>query len=95
VIPLRRQIARRRVKVGAQRSSRGIKPPRLLYQTKKAIMRHVFRCLDRSQQPISESKDWVTVTLIQDLKGCCISVRCLFEQLFVCRLVCQSKRSIL
>ena len=58
-------------------------------------MGYVFRCFDRSQQPVCKSEDWVAVTLIQVLKGCRISVRCLFEQLLVCRLVCQSKRSIL
>ena len=58
-------------------------------------MGNIFRGLDRSQQPISKSKNWIAVTLIQDLKSCRISVGCLFQQLLICYLIRQSKRSIL
>lgn len=58
-------------------------------------MRHVLGRFNRSQQAICEAKDRIAVTLVQDLKSCCFSVRGLFQQPFVCSRVRQSKRSIL
>ncbi len=58
-------------------------------------MRDIFGCFDRTQKPVSKSKDWIAKALIQDLKSCFVSGRCLFEQPFVCYLIRQSKRSIL
>jgi hypothetical protein len=95
VVSLGRQIPRRCVNVSTQRSPGGIEPPWSSYQTEEAIMRHIFRGFDGSQQPVRESKDGIAVTLIQDLKGCCISVGSPFEQPLICYLIRQSKRSIL
>ena len=58
-------------------------------------MDDVFSGLNRSQHSIGKSKYRIPVTLIQDLKGRRLSVRCVFQQPFVCFLVRQSKRSIL
>jgi hypothetical protein len=55
----------------------------------------VFCCFHRTQHPVRKPKDRVAVTLIQDLKSRCVALCCVSQQLFVCHLVRQSKRSIL
>jgi hypothetical protein len=44
---------------------------------------------------VRKPKNRVAVTLIQNLKSRCVSLRRVHKQLFVCHLVRQSKRSIL
>src|SRR5205807_8226400 len=91
VVSLRRQIARCCINISAQRSTRGIKPAGLFYQTQEAIVRHVLCRFNRSQQAICEAKDRIAVTLVQDLESCGLSVCGLFQQPFVCSPVRQSK----
>jgi hypothetical protein len=58
-------------------------------------MRHVFCCFCRSHHSVSESKNGISITFVQNLKSRRASLRCLFQQPFVCFPVYQSKRSIL
>src|SRR5713101_3346055 len=84
VIPFRGQVPRCGIDVCAQRSSGRIESAGRSHQTQEAIVGNVFRGLDRTQQPKRESKDWVAVTLVQDLEGRRVSARCCLEQPFVC-----------
>jgi hypothetical protein len=58
-------------------------------------VRDIFGCFSRSQQPKGKSKDRIAVALVKDLERFCLSIRCLLQQLLVCFLARQSKRSIL
>jgi hypothetical protein len=58
-------------------------------------MGYVLRCFGRSQHAICKSEDGITIALVQDLKRRRLTLCCVFQQLLVCLLIPQSKRSIL
>src|SRR6185295_18151095 len=56
----------------------------------KAIVRGVFSALNRTQQPVSKTKNWFPVPVIQLQEGCLVALPCLFQQNLVCGSLGQS-----
>jgi hypothetical protein len=92
-ITFRRLIAGGSEQVSPQRSLIRIEPARVFYQREEAIVRDVFGGFSRTQHSIGESKNRVTITLVQDLERFSLAFRCVLQQPLVCLLVFQSKRS--
>ena len=84
------QVPRSRIQVSFQRSSLRTIVLRLANQTEKAVVRNVFSNFNRTQQPVSKTKNWFPVSVVQLQKGCLVAVSCLFQQNLVCGSLGQS-----
>src|SRR5262245_40026207 len=71
------QVPRGCVHVSFQRSPLRAKVLRLANQAEKAIVRNVFSNFNRTQQPVSKTKYWVPVPVVQLQKGCLVALSCL------------------
>src|SRR5262245_36328681 len=84
------QIPRGCIQVSFQRSPLRAKVLRLANQAEKAVVRNVFSNFNRTKQPVSETKYWVPVPVVQLQKGCLLALSCLLQQKLVCDSLGQS-----
>jgi hypothetical protein len=53
-------------------------------------MSYVFSNFNRTQQPVSKTKNWFPVPFVQRQKGCLVTLSCLVQQNLVCGSLGQS-----
>src|SRR6185295_1182932 len=84
------QVTRGCIQVSFQRSPFRTKVFRLANQAEKAVVCNVFSTFNRAQQPVSKTKNWFPVSVVQLQEGCLFAVSCFLQQNLVCGSLGQS-----